>query len=382
MGLSHEDAAGLVSDLVAIDSVNPSLVPGGAGEAEIADYLETFLDRAGLQVEKQEVASGRPNVIARLPGRGGGRTLLLNAHMDTVGLAGMDDPLVPSRQGDRLFGRGAYDMKGGLAAILLAVAELSRECKLRGDVLVVAVVDEEYASLGIQRALQTVSADAAVVTEPTGLDVCIAHKGFAWIEIETTGRASHGSRPDLGQDAIAMMGEVIVELNRTNGGLRTGRVHPLLGTASLHASLVRGGQELSSYPASCILQVERRTLPGESQAAVSAEVTDALHRAGERMSSLRAQANIFLWRDAYNVPETSFVVADLLAAATSALGRRPSIVGQNPWMDAAFIQAAGIPTVVFGPGGEGAHSVTEWVSVSDVAACARSLSDLARKVCA
>jgi len=301
--------------------------------------------------------------------------------MDTVGFAGMEDPLTPTRDADRLLGRGAYDMKGGLAAILLAVEHLAAEDKLRGDVVVTAVADEEYSSLGTEMALKSTVADAAVVTEPTGLDVCVAHKGFAWIEIETTGRAAHGSRPDLGRDAIAMMGEVIVELNRTNERLQSGIVHRLLGPASLHASLVRGGQELSSYPASCILQAERRTLPGESQSAVSREVADVLQQAGKRIDGFQAQSNVLFWREAFSVPEDSFVVRDLLQAASAVLGRVPQVVGQTPWMDASLLQAAGISTVVFGPGGEGAHSAAEWVSVSEVRDCAETLAVLARKIC-
>lgn len=380
--MNSSDAARLVSDLVAIDSVNPSLVPGGAGETEIAAYVSSFLRQLGLDVEERDVARERPNVVAVLKGTGGGRAVLLNAHTDTVGFAGMDDPLTPALEGDRIFGRGAYDMKGGLAAILLAVEELSAGENLRGDVIVTAVADEEYSSLGTELALQSVTADAAIVTEPTGLDVCIAHKGFAWIEIETTGRASHGSRPDLGRDAIGMMGEVIVELNRINDTLRQGQVHPLLGTASLHASLVRGGQELSSYPASCLLHVERRTLPGESQSTVGHEIAEALRLAGTRIDAFDAQADVFFWRDAFSVSEDSFVVRDLREAATGVLGRTPAVVGQTPWMDAALIQAAGIPTAVFGPGGDGAHAVSEWVSLSDVVACAQTLAAFVRSVCA
>src|SRR5919197_1342537 len=195
----HADLTALLSSLVAIDSVNPSLVPGGAGEARIADFIERWAHEVGLQAERLEETPGRPSVLVRAPGTGGGRNLLLCGHIDTVNVEGMTDPHRPRIDGDRLYGRGAYDMKAGVAAALMAAREAAR-LGLAGDVVVAAVADEEHASLGVQEALRHVTADAAIVTEPTELEIVVAHKGFIWAEATVRGKAAHGSRPDLGVD--------------------------------------------------------------------------------------------------------------------------------------------------------------------------------------
>src|ERR687895_561688 len=184
----------LTSRLVAIDSVNPDLVAGGAGEAEAAAFVAAWAASEGLAAELLEGTPGRPSVLVRSRASGDGPTLLLCGHIDTVGVDGMSDPHEPRVEGDRLHGRGAYDMKAGVAAALMACREAAR-LGLPGTVMVAAVADEEHASIGVQEALRSVSADAAVVTEPTELQVAIAHKGFAWFEIEVDGRAAHGSRP-------------------------------------------------------------------------------------------------------------------------------------------------------------------------------------------
>ena len=253
----------LVAELVSIDSVNPDLVPGGAGEEEIAAFVAGWLGDAGLEVELVEAAPGRPSVVAVAPGRGGGASLMLNAHMDTVGVEGMTLPFSPETRDGRLYGRGSYDMKAGLAACMLAGSRLAAE-ELGGDVVVSAVADEEHASIGTRSVLERRRTDAAIVTEPTGLGVCIAHKGFVWAEIEVEGRAAHGSRPAEGRDAITAMAPVLTRLAELQATLDSASGHPLVGPGSVHASLIEGGQELSSYPASCLLSLERRTAPGES----------------------------------------------------------------------------------------------------------------------
>ena len=267
----REDLAGLLSALVAIDSVNPALVPGGAGEAEIAAFVAGWARAAGLRADVLEATPGRPSVLVRAPGRGGGRTLLLCAHLDTVGYDGMRDPLVARIDDDRLYGRGAYDMKAGLAAALLACRSAAA-LDLAGDVVVAAVADEEHASLGVQEALRAVRADAAVVTEPTELAVAVAHKGFVWSEIAITGRAAHGSRPHLGVDAIVKAGPILTALGALDGTLGE---HELVGRGSVHAGVVSGGGELSSYPARCVIGLEHRTLPGQSVAKVSLRLSSS-----------------------------------------------------------------------------------------------------------
>src|SRR5215210_2001495 len=270
----RDDVIELTSRLVEIDSVNPALVPGGRGEAEIARFVLDWAAQAGLSAEVLEATRGRPSVVVRAPGWGGGRTLMLCAHMDTVGVEGMADPHRPRLEGDRLHGRGAYDMKAGLASALLACRELAR-AGLAGDVVVAAVADEEHASLGVQELLGAVRADAAIVTEPTELELIVAHKGFVWAEIEVTGRAAHGSRPALGVDAIVRSGPVLTALGALDAALGE-RTHPLLGRGSVHASVIEGGVELSSYPARCVIGLERRTLPGETAGDVERELAALL----------------------------------------------------------------------------------------------------------
>src|SRR6266446_396262 len=374
------EIAELLAQLVAIDSINPDLVPRGAGESEIARFVANWLERAGLEVELDEPAPGRPSVVGIARGNGGGRSLILNAHMDTVGVAGMERPHDPVVQGNRLYGRGAFDMKGGLAAIMLAAAAAKKR-GLRGDVILTAVSDEEYASIGTSSIVKHWHADAAIVTEPSGLDVCVAHKGFLWLEVETSGIAAHGSRPDLGVDAIAKMGKVLTGLEELDRSLRSNPSHRLLGSGSLHASLITGGQELSSYPERCLLSVERRTIPGETQASVESEMRKVFDQVGASDPAFKASLRTTLVRDAFEVSEEEPIVQVVHRQAAALLGREPAIVGATAWMDSAILSAAGIPTVVFGPGGEGAHAVVEWVDLEQVGRCAEVLVACAAEFC-
>src|SRR3954469_25825169 len=253
------DAGELTARLVAIDSVNPSLVTGGAGEEEVVQFIARWAAEAGLEATVLEETPGRPSVLVRAAGRGDGRTLLLCGHVDTVGVEGMAAPHEPRVEGDRLYGRGAYDMKAGVAAALVACREAAA-LGLRGDVVVAAVADEEHSSLGVQEALRNVRADFAVVTEPTELAVVVAHKGFVWSEIEVTGRAAHGSRPHLGVDAIVKAGPILTAIGDLDDARADADPHPLLRRASVHASTIEGGAELSSYPGRCLIRLERRTL--------------------------------------------------------------------------------------------------------------------------
>src|SRR5574340_730909 len=270
-----DDLTQLLSELVTIDSTNPVLVPGGTGEAEIAHFIAVWLEKGGLEVELVETAPGRPNGVGIARGTGGGKSLILNGHMDTVGNGEMQRPHTPTEKDGRLYGRGAYDMKGGLAACMVAAVQ-ARALGLRGDVIIQAVVDEEYASIGTQALAPRFKADGAIVAEFTELKMILAHKGFVWLEIETTGTAAHGSRPDLGVDAIVKMGRVLGALEQLDNQLRMKPVHPLLWSGSIHASLIKGGRELSSYPDQCVLSVERRTIPGETPPFVKSELEDLL----------------------------------------------------------------------------------------------------------
>jgi acetylornithine deacetylase len=288
-------------------------------------------------------------VIAVARGGGGGRSLLLNAHLDTVGVGAMEAPFAPRVDDGRLYGRGAYDMKGALAAILDAAARVSG---LRGDVVVTAVADEELASLGTEAVLDHVRADAAIVVEPTELKLAIAHKGFVGFEIQTRGVAAHGSRPHLGVDAIAKMGPVLVAIAELDRRLQAGARHALVGSASLHASLIEGGQEFSSYPARCLLSGERRTIPGETVEQVEAELRAI---AGE------ADLRLTVSRDPF---ETS--ADDELVRLVASVAGAGEPVGVSFWADSGLIAGAGMPTVLFGPIGDGAHADVEWVDLDSL----------------
>jgi acetylornithine deacetylase len=375
----HDDVTALTSELVAIDSVNPSLVEAGAGEAAIAAFVADWARGEGLEADVLEETPGRPSVIVRARGSGGGRTLLLCGHIDTVNVDGMTDPHTPKVDGDRLHGRGAYDMKAGVAAALLAAREAAR-AGLRGDVVVAAVADEEHSSLGVQEALRALDADAAIVTEPTEMELVVAHKGFVWVEIEVTGVAAHGSRPHLGVDAIVKTGPILTAIGALDDALGE-RTHPLLGRGSVHASVIEGGVELSSYPARCVVGLERRTLPGETGADVEREIEDLLDICRAADPDLQAVQRTLLVREPFEVDGDSELVRVVSESATKVLGSAPKIAGASYWADAAFIAAAGIPTVMFGPSGEGAHALEEWVSLSDTEAVTRTLVATARRIC-
>jgi acetylornithine deacetylase len=371
------DVLQLTRELVAIDSVNPSLVPGAAGELAVARRIADEMRASGLTVEVVEAAPGRPNVIGTLDGRAPGRSLMFCGHTDTVGVAGMARPFEPDVRNGRLYARGAQDMKGGVAAMLSAARTLASGDGLSaGRLVVAAVVDEEHSSLGADALVATHRADAAVVTEPTGLDVAVAHKGFQWVSVETRGRAAHGSRPREGRDAILRMGRVLAALETLDRHLQNGSSHPLLGSASLHASLIHGGRELSSYPDRAWLEFERRTLPGEPSTVAYEEMTAILDmlRAADR--EFEGDAKAAFGRDAYEIDPASTLPADLVKAATAA-GVTPRLAGMTFWTDAAILGGAGIPSVLFGPGGAGLHSTEEYVNVEDVCRCRDALVNLA-----
>jgi acetylornithine deacetylase len=373
------DVVALLSELVAVDSVNPSLVPGGAGESRIADVITSWARNAGLDVERLEATAGRPSLVIRSTTGSGGRSLLLCGHLDTVGAGGMTEPFVPVVDGDRLFGRGAYDMKAGLAAALVAAREANR-LRLPGQVIVAAVADEEYSSLGASEILDRVHADAAVVTEPTELEVATAHRGFVWTEIEVVGLAAHGSRPHLGRDAILKTGPLLVAVSELNDRLR-GRVHPTLGNGFVHASLIHGGREESSIPDRCTLTLERRTLPGETVTDVERDVAELLARCRDTDPEFEATARTTFARSAMEVPDDSLIARTMSRAVEAVLDRPAPAVGLSFWADSALLTDAGIPTVLFGPRGEGAHADVEWVSLRGTVDCTRTLIHAAQDFC-
>ncbi|HEX2204122.1 MAG TPA: M20/M25/M40 family metallo-hydrolase [Longimicrobium sp.] len=372
-----------LAGLVRTNSINPAFSDGSTDERALAGQAARELERLGMTAELHEARPGRASVLGRLPGAGGGRSLLLYAHLDTVGVEGMADPFSAEVRDGRMYGRGAYDMKCGLAAILGAVKALrDGGVRLRGDLLVAGVADEETESSGVEDLLaRGVTADAAIVTEPTEMRLCVAHKGFCWIEVETLGRAAHGSRFEEGIDANVRMGRVLARLDGLERRLRTSPPHPLVGPPSLHAPVIRGGTGTSTYAAHCRLEIERRMVPGETEAGVVGEVraiTDAL---AAEDATFRATVRPFLTRGSFETSPDAPVARAVRAAAAAVVGAEPEVFGAPFWMDSALLAERGIETVVFGPTGGGAHAEVEWVELDSVVQVADVLARAAAEYC-
>jgi acetylornithine deacetylase len=370
----------LLHDLVAIDSVNPTLVEGAAGEAAIATVIADHLRHLGLAVSVDMVAPGRPNVVGVLEGRAPGRTLMFCGHTDTVGVSGMERPFSPEVRGGRLYGRGSQDMKGGVAAMIGAAGIVAQRGLEKGRVVVAAVVDEEHSSIGADALVKNWTADAAVVTEPTDLAIAVGHKGFEWIQVDVAGTAAHGSRPAEGEDAILRLGRVLARLESLDRDLQRRAPHALVGTASLHASTIVGGREWSSYPESATLRMERRTLPGEESAIGLTEVSQICADLRADDSHLRVQVKQLFSRPAYEIPR-NHELPQTLAAVIAAAAGQSVVTGATFWTDAAILGGAGIPSVLYGPGGAGLHSIDEYVNLDDVLTCRDALAELAFRFC-
>jgi acetylornithine deacetylase len=329
-----------------------------------------------MDVSIADAASGRPNVVGVLEGRAQGRSLMFCGHTDTVGVAGMDDPFTPVERNGRLFGRGAQDMKGGVAAMIDAARVVAERGLAAGRLIVAAVADEEHSSVGADALVRTWRADGAVVTEPTDLAIAIGHKGFVWVEVEVRGKAAHGSRPAEGVDAILRLGRVLGRLEALDRALQSRPRHPLMGTGSLHASLVEGGRELSSYPDRAVLQMERRTLPDEPESTALREVQQIIDELVQDDPTFVARARSMFGRPAYEIA-ADHVLPQTLAESVTAGGQTAKLVGASFWTDAAILGHSGTPSVLFGPGGAGLHSTEEYVNVADVIACRDALAELA-----
>ncbi len=373
----------ILSDLIRINSVNPSLSPNGKGEAEIGFYVADLLDTIGLGVDIYEIELGRVNVIGTIKGSGNGRSLLLNAHLDTVGVDGFtNDPFETRIKNGKLFGRGALDMKGSLAAMISAAKVIMDSgYKLGGDLYITAVADEEYKSIGTEDLVKRVSADGAIVTEPTDLSIGCAHRGFIWFDVETRGRAAHGSQYQEGIDANMRMGRFLGLLDKLERELRHRSPHPLVGPPSLHAARLQGGTELSIYAAQCLLQIERRTIPGEMEKQVTTELQDIIDRLSSEDPTFRGSVSPILIREPFEINPDSLIVLTLEKAITRRTGQVPAHTGQSFWTDAALLAGAGIETVLCGPSGQGLHSEKEWVDINSVLDLAYILVDTAINYC-
>jgi acetylornithine deacetylase len=352
----------LLSRLVRINSVNPTL-SGGPGETELAKFVLTYLQQMTLKAEIQTIAPGRSNVVARIQGSSRKRSLLLNSHLDTVGVEDMTDPFTLRQVDDKLYGRGAYDMKGSVAVMLL-LADFFIRHPPPLDILLTFVADEEDRSAGMEymvdKWLPSVSPRpiGAIFLEPTEEEIGVGHKGFNWYELEVHGKAAHGSRPEEGVDAILPLRSALEELDRIRHELKARDPDPLLGYAGLHGSIIAGGSELSVIPSHARLQWERRTLPGESQQDLNRELERTLQAVKNHPGGHEATARELFVRRPHRVPDDAWILKRLHKASP-----RSAMVGLSFWADSALAAQAGIPSVLYGPIGHGAHAVDEWVSL-------------------
>jgi acetylornithine deacetylase len=379
--VSEFDAVALTQDLVRIDSRNPTLVEGAPGELRVAESLARTLERWGFSVEMPLAAPNRPNVIARA-GRAAGPRLMLNGHLDVVGVEGMTHaPFEAQRREGKIFGRGAADMKAGLASMCAAAASVARH-GIQGEVIITAVVDEEATSVGTRALVRNgIGADAAIIAEPTSLAIMPAHKGFAWVEIEVHGRSAHGSRYDKGVDAIMHAAAVLAELEQLDRDALTHLTHPLLGRASLHGATIAGGQGWSTYPDRCTVRVERRTLPGESRDAALAETRAIVERLTRDRPSFSADARLVLVQDPSDVSIDAPIV-QALSRVLERCGEPVRIAGMSAWTDAALLNESGIPAICFGPGDiSQAHAAEESVSIDEIERATRVFEALIADWC-
>lgn len=374
--------AQLLQKLVQINSVNPGLDPDGPGEEEIASFICDTLSDLSISFEKDTLAPGRVNVTARIKGTGGGPTLMLNAHTDTVGVEGMADPFSGKIEGNKLFGRGSYDMKGGIAAMLGAVKLMKDSgLKLKGDLIISFVADEEFESIGALELAKKLSANAAIVTEPTDLKLCPAHRGFGIFKVTTKGKTAHGGRHKEGIDANLMMGKLLAKLSELSDQLPREKTHPLCGEASLHVPLISGGRSLFIYSNECTIDIERRTIPGETLEQVIKELQSQIDHLKNNDPSFQANLECEIWRDPYESDNSTGILSACQKSAGNVLGEIPETIGHTWWEDSAIFGEAGIDTIIIGPAGSGIHEEVEWVDLNSVAQLAKILCETAKDFC-
>jgi acetylornithine deacetylase/succinyl-diaminopimelate desuccinylase-like protein len=365
------DPVDLAAELIRIDSTNPDLVPGAAGEPAVAAHVAAWLRARGFDVRVLEEAPGRPTVLATAHGTGGGRTILLDGHLDTVPPG---DPerggLAPRIEDGRLLGRGAFDMKAGLAAMMVA-ADRARRVGTRGDVVLALVADEEFGSIGTEEALRALAADGmridgAVISEPSQSEAIVAHRGFGWYEIRLRGRAAHGSMPEQGVDAIAHAGLVLRELDALADRLAAGPRHALLGPGAVRVSRIQGGTDAATVADSCVLTVERRFLPGETTADVEAGLRALLDAVVARTPDMDAELVPLVARAAFEADVDGPLARAVLDSGQRVTGAPVPHRGEPFWTDAGLVQEAGIPCILLGVTGGGAHAAEEWAEVDSV----------------
>jgi len=365
----EQEAVDLLTDLVSTPSVSPE-ISGGTGESAVAAKVASFAEASGATVEYQEALPGRANVICTLLAGLTSPTLMLEAHMDTVALGSMVNGHAPWLD-DRghLHGRGACDTKGSLAAMLLTLRRVAREDERKCSLMLAATVDEEAGSSGADKlAASCVGADGAIVGEPTSLEIVRVHRGGRFWRITTTGKSAHSSRPDLGINAIYHMSDVIQVLRTEFTRRLADRHHPLVGSSTFSAGRIRAGTSFNVVPGECELVFDRRFLPDERLEDVDAELDEVLSIARQRFPGLQVRAESEVVAGSLDTPAREPIVQALSAACTAVIGRA-KIAGAPYGSDAASLSAAGIPSVLCGPGDIAvAHSEDEWVPVSEVMA--------------
>ncbi|EGR49662.1 peptidase M20 [Trichoderma reesei QM6a] len=381
--VASDDPVEITQTLVKINSANPFLgsVPG-PGETAIARYITAWMEHRDIESHWIEPTSGRPSVVGIVRGLGGGKSLMLNGHIDTVTLMGYEgNPLSGDIQDGKLYGRGAADMKGGVAAAMAALANAKKH-SLRGDVIFTGVADEEFESIGTQQVLEAGwTADGAIVSEPTNMEILYAHKGFVWFDVDIQGLAAHGSRYDLGIDAISKAGYFLVELDKHASHLTAQSGDAVLGPGSIHASLIKGGEEVSSYPSRVQIQLERRTVNGETPETVRKELEEILDGLTKTVPNFTYSLRTTFHRSPFKA-DLSHPFAKLVHKHVgNTLGREPAVLGAPYWTDCALLDGAGIPALLWGPQGEGLHGKLEYADVESIKQVAEALTAIAVEFC-
>lgn len=372
MAIDRDFTLKTLQDLIRIDSRNPGLEAGAPGEWELAHHVASLLAKLDWEPQFQDLGNRRANVVAVRTGRAHQPSLMINVHMDTVGVAGMEDPFSGEQRDGRIWGRGSQDIKGGLAAVLSMAKALAEDSvALQGDLLLTFVADEEHESIGTAEVIRQRTADAAIVIEPSDLDICTAHRGFGIFRLRTNGRTAHGGRSDLGVDANTLMAHVLVALNQIRQAWQEQHRHAMLGTPSLHVPLLSGGRQLFMYADSCTAHLECRTVPGQTADGVHGELQDLLGALAARIDGFEGSIEPVLWRSPYEIDPGRPIVRTLQEAAAKIRKEPVRTIGHAWWEDAALLGGAGIECVVIGPRGGGLHTEEEWVdpeSVVDLAA--------------
>lgn len=368
----------ILRKLVQINSVNPGLDENCAGEEEVSRFILKELHQMDIEAELDEIKPGRFNVTGRIKGKSGGPSLMLNAHTDTVGVKGMSDPFSGMIEDGKLYGRGAYDMKGSIASMLAAAKSIrEKNLKLKGDLVLSFVADEEFESIGAEAAAKKIKTDQGIVAEPTDLNICTAHRGFGIWKISVHGKTAHGGNHHLGIDANMNTGALLTELKKHASRLQDKKKHPLCGVGSLHVPLISGGRSLFIYSDECTLHVERRTLPGESLKDVESELLRLFDRVEKKEPGFRPEISLVIWRSPYEIDRDEVVVQQLEKSVTKVTGLEPEYMGHTWWEDSAIFGDVGIKTVIIGPKGGGIHEDLEWVELDSVYKLAEIFIDMA-----